>query len=73
MSEKLLKVVREFDPVNDEHVQWLKRMTRAEPRGYLDTLRSNPLGTDFDSGDIMYWAQLHMCLCAKYVKHLFSR
>lgn len=73
MSEKILKIVREFNVHDDVHVAWLKKMTFTSPENYVQVLKENPMKQDVDSKDVMYWAQLHMCLCAKYVQYIFTR
>lgn len=72
MSDKVLTVLRDFDPTKDAHVEWLKAMTRAAPEEYVKILRESPVSSDINAKDVVHWAQLHMCLCAKYVKHLFT-
>lgn len=73
MSERVLNILKSFDPTNESHVAWLKDMTCTEPEQYLRVLRASPIKHDLGPSDIMDWAQLHMCLCAKYVKYLFKK
>lgn len=66
-----LKMVRDFDPNKSDHIQWLKKMTLCSPEEYTQVLSGNPMNIDTHDMDVLNWAQIHLCLCGKYVKYLF--
>lgn len=66
-------MISSFDPSNEEHVRWLKRMMWVGENmgdGRIDVLtevNNNPMGQKLDK--ILDWPQIHFGLAMKYARY----
>jgi hypothetical protein len=68
--------LKAFDPSNEKHVQWFKKMTElaetmADPSQAIhlnSEINLNPMKVNLDQKDTLDWFHIHFCLCAAYAK-----
>jgi hypothetical protein len=75
-----MSFIKAFDPMNTEHVKWLKRMTDlAEVMGdpsrqysLLDEVNSNPMGLTLEKNEALSWVEIHFGIAMKYAKAVLN-
>ena len=76
MATNTAKFMEKFDPTNEKHVKWFKRMTElseklADPTQAMtlnDEINSNPMKIKLTRQDTLDWFHIHFVLCASYAK-----
>jgi hypothetical protein len=71
-----MSFIKSFDPMNADHVKWLKKMTDlAEIMGdptkqysLLDDINSNPMGLKLSKSDVLNWVEIHFGIAMKYTQ-----
>jgi hypothetical protein len=76
-TSKFLKV---FDPSDQKHVLWFKKMTdlcdkMADPSAAMTLnaeINLNPMRIELDHRDTLDWFHIHFVLCGKYAKAVLN-
>ena len=71
-----MSFIKSFDPMNVDHVIWLKKMTDlAEVMGdpsrqysLLDDVNSNPMGLKLQKNEALSWVEIHFGIAMKYTQ-----
>ena len=70
------KFIKEFDPSNSKHVDWLSQMTDMAEKfndpnqviSIVDEINSNPMNIKIEQKDALDWFHIHFVICAAYAK-----
>jgi len=75
----IMSFVKKFDPKNEEHVLWLKKVDESMSRAsnqekygsedFMKVVNENPFGIKMTNP--MQWAESHFQLCMKYSQAVF--
>lgn len=74
MASTTAQFLGTFDPLDKNHVNWLKKMMdMAECMGdakahitMVKSINSNPFGVKLAERDALDWPHIHFVLCARY-------
>lgn len=77
-SETVMTFSKAFNPTNQEHVMWLKKVQEAVAN--LDTTKcqlpavidQNPMKVKFQASDLINWVHVHFTLTYKYSKSVLE-
>lgn len=65
-------MIKEFDPYDESHVRWLRKMLKSDAEHLVDNLKENPMGVQVTTKFVLEWAQTVFVLCTKYTQALFD-
>ena len=75
----IMSFVKKFEPKNEEHVLWLKKVDESMSRAsnqekygsedFMKVVNGNPFGIKMTNP--MQWAESHFQLCMKYSQAVF--
>lgn len=80
METSTSKFLKAFDPANQKHVLWFKKMTdlcdtMADPNSALmlnAEINLNPMRVELDHRNTLDWFHIHFVLCGKYAKAVLN-
>jgi hypothetical protein len=72
--------VKAFDPMNSQHVMWLKKMTDlagemndpTKQYSLVKEINSNPMNVSLDSRDALMWVEIHFALAMRYTQAVLN-